>query len=397
MTGNFEDNVISGNTYVGLRMRAFGTDVTTGNLIIGNRIGNEPTEDVDVSNGGDGIELNDSDGNTIGTANAGEQNTITGNSGDGISLDNSKNNTIASNRIGTDNAGTGGIQDYTLSDIRNSRNGIEMFTGGAGDASSGNSIIGNLLSLNGNVGIRITGATNTGNIIQGNLVGTDIMGLVDLGNSDGGIVIEAAAASTMSTVIGGTTTGVRNIISGNSGAGIALSASDGNTIQGNYIGVGLNGTTALLNSGNGITVADSNSNIIGSLTTSANACDNGCNIIAQNNSNGVQVSASGSTSHFNRITGNSIFSNTLEGIDLVSGPPEGNDDQPAPTLPSPRPAALPSRAPLTAPTPPITASNFSTPPRAMARALAKAKPLSVPLPPLQVRVRLLLLSFSRPP
>ena len=74
--GNFEDNVISGNNSHGILIR---NATATNNKIVGNRIGNEPTESFDVSNFGAGIEIHNSNGNIIGTAASGEQNTITGN------------------------------------------------------------------------------------------------------------------------------------------------------------------------------------------------------------------------------------------------------------------------------------------------------------------------------
>lgn len=325
---NYQDNVISGNEIVGLRI--VGNGPATGNKIIGNRIGNEPTESVDVSNLGDGIEIFDANANIIGTANAGEPNTITGNVLDGIVLSNAMTNTITSNFIGTNSAGTGTILAGVSTDVRNSDNGISIITGGG--ASTANIIRGNVISFNGEIGISISGDANTGNEIRGNFIGTDINGTIPLGNNNDGIELDGASAASMSTIIGGTTAADRNVIGANN-TGISLTSSHGNTIQGNYIGVGANGTTALANSSGGITVIDSNSNLIGSTGTTPNACDNGCNIIAQNSGDGVFVSAPGGVaSHFNRINGNSIFSNTAKGIELFVSTVTGNDGQPAPTL-----------------------------------------------------------------
>ena len=91
-------------------------------------------------------------------------------------------------------------------------------------ANSSNNLIGgttaasrNVISNNTNGGIYLDGANGVSqnqNVIQGNYIGTDITGSIDLGNTDGaGIVI--LGASTTNTTIGGATPGAGNLISGN--------------------------------------------------------------------------------------------------------------------------------------------------------------------------------------
>lgn len=333
--GNFQDNVIAGNSNAGIQIEGTGA---TGNTVIGNRIGNEPTESLDVSNLGNGVEITDSNSNFIGTASAGEGNTITGNGGDGILISNAKTNTIRNNQIGTNSAGTGKITTGA-GVVQNVGDGIHLVEGGGG--STGNSIVDNVISFNGSLGIEIVGGANTGNGITGNFIGVDKSGsgAGDLGNSDGGISIQAAASATMSTIIGtatktdGACDNGCNIISDNTGAaGIVLVNSDGNTIQGNYVGVAGDGATGEGNSP-GISIVDSNSNLIGDTTTTGGACDKACNLIALNRGAGVQVAApGGSSAHFNKIVGNSIFGNTTEGISLVPSTVTGNDNQGFQTL-----------------------------------------------------------------
>jgi hypothetical protein len=88
-----------------------------------------------------------------------------------------------------------------------------------------------------------------GNHVEGNLLGTDAGGTVALGNEDNGIVVSAA-----NNVIGGTTPGARNVISANGRAGLFIASSgnviqgnligtqkDGLSPLGNLQGVGFVG------------------------------------------------------------------------------------------------------------------------------------------------------------
>ncbi len=78
-------------------------------------------------------------------------------------------------------------------------------------------------------GIRIE--TNGGNIIQGNAIGTDASGVLNLGNSQNGIVV----LSNNNNLIGGTTASEGNRIAFNTLDGVAISAGTGNRILGNTI------------------------------------------------------------------------------------------------------------------------------------------------------------------
>ena len=84
------------------------------------------------------------------------------------------------------------------------------------------------------------------NIIEGNYLGTDGVGAA--ARQDFGISLSGCPSNR----IGGATTAVRNIISGNKRAGVVVSSSDGNTIAGNFIGTDRTGTNAL---GNGIGIS----------------------------------------------------------------------------------------------------------------------------------------------
>ncbi|MEK7328157.1 MAG: SdrD B-like domain-containing protein [Chloroflexota bacterium] len=164
--------------------------------------------------------------------------------------------------------------------------------------------------------------TNGNNVVQGNYIGTNVAGTGDLGNLNNGILIQDSANNT----IGGTTAAQRNLISGNDGDGIRITGptSDGNTVQGNYIGTDESGALDVGNSGDGIRIRDgADNNLIGGTTgtTVGGPCTGACNIIAFND-DGVEVD----NAVQNTIQRNSFFSNTGLGIDLIPNDVTANDN-----------------------------------------------------------------------
>jgi uncharacterized repeat protein (TIGR01451 family) len=141
---------------------------------------------------------------------------------------------------------------------------------------------------------------SNGNTIQGNFIGTDVSGIVDLGNGLDGVTIVDAANNT----IGGTAAGARNLISGNNFYGVRITGSTatGNQVRGNLIGTDINGTTALGNATGGVFIFNAPNNTIGGTAAGTR------NIISGNtlssSSNGVEIS--GSTSTGNLVQGNFI-------------------------------------------------------------------------------------------
>ncbi len=86
--------------------------------------------------------------------------------------------------------------------------------------------------------------------IQGNYIGTDITGTLDLGNGDAGIQVRSN-----DNLIGGSNLVDRNIISGSNGRGIAyfsFGTLTGNVAENNYIGVDATGLVGLGNDSYGI-------------------------------------------------------------------------------------------------------------------------------------------------
>ena len=122
---------------------------------------------------------------------------------------------------------------------------------GNGNLVGGSAFAANIISGNG-TGVIV--ASGEDNAIEGNLIGTDGTGDVDLGNSLG-VSIESP-----NNVVGGDELFDGNVISGSTGDGVAL-LSDGNVVEANKIGTDIWGVDALPNA-NGIRVAGSG-NVIG--------------------------------------------------------------------------------------------------------------------------------------
>src|SRR5207249_1411801 len=94
---------------------------------------------------------------------------------------------------------------------------------------------------NGAVGVTIE---FSGNLVQGNLIGTDITGTLALGNGDRGVFVSDGSDNT----IGGTTAAARNLLSAN-GRGAELRGSN-HILQGNFVG------TDVASLGSGVAIAN---------------------------------------------------------------------------------------------------------------------------------------------
>ena len=187
-------NVISGNAQAGVFIHGS----ATGNLVAGNFIGTNVTGTKALGNAYSGVEIADSAwNNTIGGTTAGDRNVISGNAKDGVFIhDSATGNLVEGNFIGTDLTGTkalGNADSGVLIDGGATNNTI----GGTGAGA------GNIISANHDYGLLITGSGTTGNLVQGNTIGTDITGTVVLGNTQGGGQVDDGAAN---NTIGGLTT-----------------------------------------------------------------------------------------------------------------------------------------------------------------------------------------------
>ena len=109
---------------------------------------------------------------------------------------------------------------------------------------------GNLISGNAGEGVEINGAGGgvTGNVVAGNLIGTDVSGENALANTDDGILL----SSTNGNTIGGPTAASRNVIAADGLRGIELDSANSNLVEDNFIGTDAMGTTAMGVGHNGI-------------------------------------------------------------------------------------------------------------------------------------------------
>lgn len=193
----------------------------TNNLVQGNYVGTNAAGTASLGNI-QGVNLNGSS-NTVGGTTAAARNVISGNVTYGVAIGASSGNVVEGNLIGTDASGTtalGNVQGGVLiQDATN--NTVGGTTAGARNIISGNGA---------GVVVLENVFTTTGNIIEGNYIGTDISGAAALGNGDG---IHIQGADT--TTIGGTAAGAGNLISGNNKGIMVINGGTGNTFSENQI------------------------------------------------------------------------------------------------------------------------------------------------------------------
>jgi hypothetical protein len=235
-------------------------------------------------------------------------------------------------------------------------------------------------------GIKISSDTGAGNVIQGNLIGLNPDGItpgkneegvrieggqptiggVDpaarnvISGNDSGLLIQGPAATVIGNyigtdpsgtralenrtgikigandiVVGGTSPGSGNVISGNRFEGIALGYSAGfrivtradrALIQGNLIGPQANGVSPLGNGYAGVSVLRGSDSTIGGVDPAAG------NVIAFNG-RGVSIIGGGTFGSGNSVLSNSIYANSNHGIILEPG---SNNAQSAPVITSSR-------------------------------------------------------------
>jgi titin len=273
-------------------------------------------------------------GNLIGTDVTGSL--ALGNSGFGIEADSNANTiggTSSSARNVISGNGGNGIQldgssgnvvegNYIGTDangsiaLGNGGNGVTILAGSQNVIGGTVSGSGNLISANAFNGVAIANNA-TANAVEGNLLGTDATGTMALGNGLSGVALEFSFSNT----IGGTAAGAGNVISGNQFVGVYLTIqASGNYIQGDLIGTDITGTRPLGNIQIGVLVElDAGNNTIGGTTVSAR------NIISANHSEGIELSSTfGDLVEGNYIgidaTGTTALGNGTYGIDMNSVP-----------------------------------------------------------------------------
>ncbi|MBX9852994.1 MAG: T9SS type A sorting domain-containing protein [Cytophagaceae bacterium] len=190
--------------------------------------------------GGYGIRLIGSDNCSIGgdvSANPEHKILITGRQ-DGLWLSGgSDNNTVYGVYFAVNLAGTASLGTISSNCVYIDNSAFNQI----GNTGNGRRCV----MTNGNqYGVFIQNAGSRRNKIYNCLIGTDINGTIDLGNNSNGVRIQDAH----NNEIGGRNAGEGNIISGNNQEGIFLTGNSDSTLIGrNYLGLGSNGTTVIVN------------------------------------------------------------------------------------------------------------------------------------------------------
>lgn len=261
-----EGNVVSGHDWDGIGIMAA---TSTGNKVIGNRIGTDPTGTVAIPNAVVGVGIwSSASNNEIGGAAPGEANVISGN-------------------------GTAGVR---------------IWSAGA----TGNRVLGNLIGVAANGRDALPNGTAPSSLIGG-------------AATAGGLVLDQSCHD---NVIGGLQfeTGKRNVIAGNAVCGLHIKGGAvHNFVLGNSIGCAdAAGLVPAANQGPGVLIdGTSLRNVLGGLDPFNGSFSSGANQIAYNAGAGVSLAAN--SSRTNTLSRNGIHDNGGLGIDL------GNDGRPATT------------------------------------------------------------------
>ena len=271
----------------------------TGNVVQGNFIGTDVTGTASLGNGNNGVLLG-APGNVIGGTTPGSRNIISGNGQSGVYLNDifATNNVVAGNFIGTAAGGTAALS--------NTVDGVTLFRASHNRIGGSQPGAGNVISGNGERGVYVftTDANAARNVVEGNLIGTDLTGRTNLGNRFSGLGITLGTFNT----IGGTNPASRNVISGNRQSGVAVdSNSVANVVLGNFIGLDVTGSNALPNLINGVTIIGGLSNVIGGTAAGAG------NVISGNATNGIRLAGGSATIIQGNRIGTDVSGRTARG------------------------------------------------------------------------------------
>jgi len=294
---------------------------TQNNYILGCYIGTNAAGTISIPNLVAGIEVNNGAGlgmmgNFIGNSTDAGRNLISGNNtGMIITGATTVSTQVAGNYIGTNVNGNQALG--------NTNAGILIQNGAS------YSLIGSTISGQGNVisrnayGVHIIGTGSSNNTVIGNMIGTDVTGTTGLGNWGSGVRIENGATGNQVGLYNNTA--YRNIISGNGysvvfydGVDILGAGTSNNTVDGNYIGTDITGSTAIPNALHGISIFNAaTSNIIGGWYG---------NVISGNSSCGLWIEGTGTdlnSVYANIIgldaTGTIALPNNLDGVLISNG------------------------------------------------------------------------------
>lgn len=288
-------NVISGNGDYGITCTG-----GKGTQILGNLIGTDVSGKKAIPNRG-GVSLYLAESSKVGGA-ANTRNILSGNTRLGLYCERGVGNVISYNYIGTDVSGT--------LRVSNGEEGLSL-NHSVGDTVNNNVISGNNASRNGICGLAVVNEARDSKIFA-NLVGTDFTGRIPIPNERAGILVGRAT----NILIGGSSKKQRNVIAGNSGDGIRIDKyigvppAEATVIQGNYIGLDIDGKRAIPNATDGIRADSASGTIIGGPESGHK------NIVAGNGRHGIRFEGSVGT-------GGTVDGNVI-GLDASGIRPMGN-------------------------------------------------------------------------
>ncbi len=288
----------------------------TGDWIYASFVGTDPTGTRAEPNS-NGFQIDDgASENTIGGSATDAANAISGNNQNGVFItgQGTSQNVVSGNLIGTDASGTAALG--------NSDAGVYIDVGSSNNTIGGTSPAArNIIAANGAnnySGVDIYGSS--GNLVEGNYVGTDVSGSLALGNRDDGFFI---FGSSTSNTIGGTAASAGNVISGNDGDGVVIfgTGTSQNVIAGNNVGTDSSGTLAVGNTAQGIEVdSGATDNTIGGAVAGSG------NVVSGNDACGLYIVGSGTSGNVIQgnligvdITGSERLGNAFQGIYFQSG------------------------------------------------------------------------------
>ncbi|MBU4178340.1 MAG: hypothetical protein KJ625_00200, partial [Actinobacteria bacterium] len=217
---------------------------TVSGCFIGTRDGQSPDPN------GYGIVIS-GNGNVIGGDTPGDRNVISGNDPYGVGIIGGSNNVVKGNYIGVDQHGNNSMPNQLY--------GVVVM-GGSSGTEIGNEISGNVVAVDGGWNVAIMGAEGT--VVSGNHIGLNAAGDSPAASSPsyGVIIVDSS-----NNAIGGQGPASRNVISGNiNGVVIAAQSEEttGNVVTGNYIGTNADGDSAIPN-GVGVGIFGGKYNVIG--------------------------------------------------------------------------------------------------------------------------------------
>jgi hypothetical protein len=243
------------NVVEGLSITNFALDgiavaygAATGNVVAGNYLGIDP-EGHEGGNGHSGIYVGrGAQDNLVGGDTPAARNVLSGNEWSGVEIHGSgtMSNTIAGNYIGIDVTGT--------ERISNALYGVRIYGGAQRNTVGGETVAErNVISGNGEDGVRIVDADTDDNTVSGNYIGLAADGATALVNGSDGVQIGGDAEH---NTVGGDESGERNVISGNGQDGVFIEGENTvwNVVSGNYIGLAADGVTAVGNGLSGVSL-----------------------------------------------------------------------------------------------------------------------------------------------